>query len=119
MKKKSCLDTHALIFSVCFRNSFVTSIILTGMYVIRTLQIRIQNVELRFYSVVTCLTLPILHNVFKSSVHAMTIRYRNHLNLGVLFHYCTYFAFLCVVKNEQETDSLGLSRQNKDDKLHR
>ncbi len=27
------------------------------------------NVELRFYSVVTCLTLPILHNVFQSCMH--------------------------------------------------
>ncbi len=57
---------------------------------------------------------PILHNVFQSSMHALTIRY-NDLNLGVLFHYCTNFAFLCVVKNEQETDSLGLSGQNQDD----
>ncbi len=31
------------------------------------------NVELRFYSVVTCLTLPNLHNVFQSSMHALTI----------------------------------------------
>ncbi len=67
----------------------------------------------------TCLTLPILHNVFQSSMHALTIRYRNDLNLGVLFHYCTNVEFLCVVKNEQETDSLGLSGQNQDDKLHR
>ncbi len=27
--------------------------------------------------------------------------------------------FLCVVKNEQETDSLGLSGQNQDDKHHK
>ncbi len=52
-------------------------------------------------------------------MHALTIRYRNDLNLSVLFHYRTNFAFLCVVKNEQETDSLGLSGQNQDDKLHR
>ncbi len=34
---------------------------------------------------------------------------------------CTNFTFLCVgvVKNEQETDSQGLSGQNQDDKLHR
>ncbi len=57
---------------------------------------------------------PILHNVFQSSMHAW-----NDLNLGVLFNYCTNFTFLCVVKNEQETDSLGLSGQNQDDKLHR
>ncbi len=56
---------------------------------------------------------PILHNVFQSSMHALTIRY-NNLNVGVLFHYCTNFTFLCVVKNEQETDSLGLSGQNQD-----
>ncbi len=56
-----------------------------------------------------------LHNVFQSSMHALTIQYRNDLNLGVLFHYCTNFAFLCVVKNDQETDSLGLSGQNQDD----
>ncbi len=67
------------------------------------------NVELRFYSIVTCLTLSILHNVFQSSMHVLTIRYRNDLNLGALFHYCTNFAFLCVVKYEQETDSLGFS----------
>ncbi len=60
----------------------------------------------------------ILHNVFQSSLHAL-IRYRNDLNLVVLFHYCTNFAFLCVVKNEQETDSQGLSGQNQDDTLHR
>ncbi len=77
------------------------------------------NVELRFYSVVTCLTQPILHNVFQSSLHALTIRYRNDLNLGVLFHYWANFTFLCVVKNEQKTDSLGLSGQNQDDELHR
>ncbi len=46
---------------------------------------------------------PFLHNVFQSSVHALKIRY-NDLNLGVLFHYCTNFACLCVVKNEEETD---------------
>ncbi len=51
---------------------------------------------------------PILHNVFQSSMHALTIRYRNDLNLGMPFHYCTNVAFLCVVKNEQETDSIGL-----------
>ncbi len=90
MMKKSCLDKRALIFSVFFR-------------------------------VVTCLTLPILtlHYLFQSSMHALTIRYRNDLNLGVLFHYSTNFAFLYVVKYEQETDSLGLSGQNQDDKLHR
>ncbi len=49
------------------------------------------------------------------SMHALTIRYRNDLHLGVLFNYCTNFMFLCVVKNEQETDSLGLSGQNQDD----
>ncbi len=58
---------------------------------------------------------PILHNVFQSSMHAMTIRYRNDLNLGVLFHYCNNFTFKYVVKNEQDTDSLGLSGQNQDD----
>ncbi len=85
------------------------------MYVIRTLKNKnIDNVELRFYSVVTCLTLPILHNVFQS------VR-RSDIGtiLGVLFHYSTNFKFLCVVKNEQETDSQGLSGQNQDDKLHR
>ncbi len=46
------------------------------------------------------------------------LRYRNDLNLGVLLYYCTNFKFLCV-KNEQETDSLDLSGQNQDDKLHR
>ncbi len=66
----------------------------------------------------TCLTLPILHNVFQSSMHALTIRYRNDLNLGLLFRYCTNLRFLCVVKNEEEIDSLGLSGQNQDDKLH-
>ncbi len=79
------------------------------------------NVEQRFhsvYSVVTCLT-AILHNVFQSSMHALTIRYRNDLNLELLFYCCTNFTFLCVVKNEQETDSQGLSGQNQDDKLHR
>ncbi len=45
----------------------------------------------------------ILHNVFQSSMHAL-IRYRNDLNLGVLFHYCTNFAFLYVAKNDQETE---------------
>ncbi len=54
-----------------------------------------------------------------SVTHALAIRYRNDLNLGVLFHYCTNIAFLCVVKNEEETESLGLSGQNQDDKLHR
>ncbi len=58
---------------------------------------------------------PIRHKVFQSSMHALTIRYRNDLNSGVLFHYCTNFTFLCVIKNEQETDSLGLSGQNQDD----
>ncbi len=62
---------------------------------------------------------PILHYVFQSSVHALTIRYTKVLNLWVLFYYCTNLTFLCVVKNEQETDSLGLSGQNQDDKLHR
>ncbi len=61
----------------------------------------------------------ILHYVFQSSVHALTIRYTKVLNLWVLFYYCTNLTFLCVVKNEQETDSLGLSGQNQDDKLHR
>ncbi len=61
---------------------------------------------------------PILHNVFQSSMHALTIRY-NDLNLVVLFHYCTNFMCLCVVKNEEETDSRGLSGQNQEDKLHR
>ncbi len=56
----------------------------------------------------------ILHNVFKSSMHALMIR-NNNLNLGVLFHYCTNFMFLCVVKNKQETDSQCLSGQNQDD----
>ncbi len=56
-----------------------------------------------------------LHNVFQSSMHALKIRQRNDLNLGVLFHYCTNFAFVCVVKNDQETDSLGLSGHNQDD----
>ncbi len=46
---------------------------------------------------------------------ALTILHRKDLNLGVLFHYCTNFTCLCVVKNEQETDSLGLSGQNQDD----
>ncbi len=32
---------------------------------------------------------------------------------------CANVAFLCVVKNEHETDSLGLSGQNQDDKIHR
>ncbi len=76
------------------------------------------NVELRFYSVcsiVTCLTLPILHDVFQSSMQILTIWYRNDLSLGVLCRYCTNFTFLCVVKNEQETDSLGLLGQNQDD----
>ncbi len=41
-EKKSCLDKRAIILSVFFRNSFVTSFILTRMYVIRTLQIRIK-----------------------------------------------------------------------------
>ncbi len=49
-------------------------------------------------------------------MHALTIRYRNDLNLGLLFHYCTNVAFLSVVKNEQEIDCLGLSGQNHDDK---
>ncbi len=63
----------------------------------------------------TCLTLPILDNLFQSSMHALTIQNRNDLNLGVLFHYCTNVAFLCDVNYEQETDSLGLSGQNQDD----
>ncbi len=62
----------------------------------------------------TCLTNSDLHNVFQSSMHALTIRYRNKLYLGVLFHNSTNFTFLCVVKIEQETDSLGLSGQNQD-----
>ncbi len=110
---------HLLIFSVFFRNSFVTYFILTRnvMYVIRTLQIRIKITwNLRFYSVVTGLSQ--FYIMYFNQVHALTIRY-NDLNLGVLFHYCTNFTFLCVVKNEQETDSLGLSGQNQDDKLHR
>ncbi len=45
----------------------------------------------------------------------LTIWYRNDLSLGVLCRYCTNFTFLCVVKNEQETDSLGLLGQNQDD----
>ncbi len=104
------------LFSVYFCNSFVTYFILTRTYVCyqNPSNKNIDNVELRFYSVVTCLTLPILHNVFQS------VR-RSDIGtiLGVLFHYSTNFKFLCVVKNEQETDSQGLSGQNQDDKLHR
>ncbi len=57
--------------------------------------------------------------MYFNQMHALTIRYRNDLNLGLHFHYSTNFAFLYVVKYEQETDSLGLSGQNQDDKLHR
>ncbi len=58
----------------------------------------------------------ILHNVFQSSMHVLSIRYRNDLNLEMLFHYCTNFAFLSVLKNEQEQQP---GCQNQDDKLHR
>ncbi len=75
------------------------------------------NVELRFYSVVTCLSQ--FYIMYFNQMHTLTIRYRNNLNLRVLFHYCTNFMFLCVVKYEQETDSLDLSGHNQDDKLHR
>ncbi len=57
--------------------------------------------------------------MYFNQMHALTIRYRNDLNLGVIFHYCTNIAFLSLVKHEEETDSLGLSGQNQDDKLHR
>ncbi len=90
MERKICLDKHALIFSVFVHNSFVRSFILTRTYMLSESNQNKDNVELRFYSVVTCLTLPILHNVFQSSMHAW-----NDLNLGVLFHYCTNFTFLC------------------------
>ncbi len=54
-------------------------------------------------------------------MHALTIRYRNDVNLELLFHYCTNVAFLFVVKNEEEIYSLGLLGQNQHDKkkLHR
>ncbi len=57
--------------------------------------------------------------MYFSQVSMHSTRYRNDLNLGLLFYYCTNLMFLCVVKNEQETDSLGLSGKNQDDKLHR
>ncbi len=74
------------IFSVFFRNSFITSFILF------------------MFNSCDMFNSAILHNVFQSSMHVLSIRYRNDLNLEMLFHYCTNFAFLSVLKNEQETD---------------
>ncbi len=55
-RKKSCLDKHAFIFSVFFCNSFVTSFILTRLYVIGTLQIRIKIILNIFYSIYSVVT---------------------------------------------------------------
>ncbi len=51
----------------------------------------------------------ILHNVFQSSMHALTIRY-NDLNLDSFI--IALILHFYVVKNKQETDSLGLSEQD-------
>ncbi len=120
MERKKLLGQTCTYFSVFFRNSFVTSFILTRM-LSEPFNKNKYNVELRFYSVVTCVTLPIQHNVFQSSMDALTIRYRpiRNLNLGVLFHYCTNFAFLCVYVSRLNKKQKVLSGQNQDDKLHR
>ncbi len=73
------------------------------------------NVEVRFYSVVTCLSQFCI--MYFSQVPCID-------DIGtILIQGCSFIIalILCfyVVKNEQETDSLGLSGQNQDDKLHR
>ncbi len=99
-RKKSCLNKRAFIVSVFFHNSFNVFYFNTYLCYQNPSNKNKYNVGLRFYSVVICLSQ--FYIMYFNQMHALTIRYRNDLNLGVLFHYCANFTFLCVVNNEQE-----------------